>query len=109
MKQISVINAIQVPEGWEEKAISIRNEYVSYFQSKAGFVSSTFYKSINPDNAYNYVNIVVWDSRESFDLVVNEGFSNKEGLNVDQMKVLGKGFPEPIKVSPGQFEIIEQN
>lgn len=109
MKTISVINSLEVPEGWEETAINIRNEYVRYFQDKSGFVGSTFYRSINPENKFNFVNIVVWDSKESFDKVVNEGFNNNDGLNTDQMKVLGKGFPEPIKVSPGQFETIESN
>ncbi|WP_084371041.1 antibiotic biosynthesis monooxygenase family protein [Reichenbachiella faecimaris] len=109
MKTISVINSLIVPEGWEEIAINIRNEYVKYFQSKPGFLSSTFYKSINSENKFNFVNIVVWDCKESFDRVVNEGFQNEDGLNTDQMKVLGKGFPEPIEVSPGQFETIESN
>lgn len=109
MKTISVINSLQVPEGWEETALNIRNEYVRYFQSKPGFVSSTFYRSINPENKFNFVNIVVWDSKASFHKVVNDGFQNEDGLNTDQMKVLGKGFPEPIQVTPGQFETIEIN
>lgn len=109
MKQISVINSIEVPKGFEEKAIEIRDIYVSYFKSKPGFVSSTFYRTINEGNKFNFVNIVVWESLESFQAVVNSGFENEDGLNTDQMKVLGKGFPKPIKVSPGQFEIIRND
>lgn len=109
MKQISVINSIEVPEGYEEEAEKIRDIYINYFKTKQGFVSSTFYRTINSDNKFNYVNIVVWDSIESFQKVVNSGFENEDGLNSDQMKVLGKGFPHPIKVSPGQFEIIRQD
>ncbi|MFK7773603.1 MAG: antibiotic biosynthesis monooxygenase [Saprospiraceae bacterium] len=106
MNQVSVINSIEVPDGLEDEAIKIRDIYINYFKTKPGFVSSTFYKSINDNNKFNFVNIVVWDSKESFEAVVNSGFENKDGLNQDNMKVLGKGFPEPIKVSPGQFEII---
>lgn len=109
MKQISVINSIEVPEGHEKTALNIRDVYIAYFKTKPGFVSSTFYRSINHENKFNYVNIVVWDSYESFQAVVNSGFENEEGLNVDNMKVLGKGFPHPIKVSPGQFEIIRND
>ena len=109
MKQISVINSIEVPEGHVEEAIKIRDVYVDYFKSKPGFVSSTFYRTINSENKFNFVNIVVWDSIESFNAVVNDGFQNEEGLNEDNMKVLGKGFPHPIKVSPGQFEIIRED
>lgn len=109
MKQISVINSIEVPEGYEETALNIRDVYIEYFKTKRGFVSSTFYRSINAENKFNYVNIVVWDSYESFQAVVNSGFENEDGLNIDEMKVLGKGFPSPIKVSPGQFEIIRNN
>ncbi|MEP2023388.1 MAG: antibiotic biosynthesis monooxygenase [Reichenbachiella sp.] len=108
-KTITVINSIEAPKGWENTAILIRNKYIEYFKSKPGYVSSTFYKSINPDNQFNFVNIVVWASKEAFEQVVNEGFKNSDGLNDDEMKVLGKGFPGPIKVSPGQFEIIESN
>ncbi len=109
MNQISIINSIEVPEGQEEEAIKIRDIYINYFKSKEGFISSTFYRSINNDNKFNYVNIVVWESYEAFRSVVNSGFENKEGLNSDHMKVLGKGFPHPIKVSPGQFEIIRND
>jgi heme-degrading monooxygenase HmoA len=109
MKQISVINSIEVPEGHEEIALNIRDVYVAYFKAKPGFVSSTFYRSVSDTNTYNYVNIVVWDSLESFQAVVNNGFENEDGLNSDEMKVLGKGFPYPIKVSPGQFEIIRND
>ncbi len=109
MKQISVINSLEVPEGYEEEALRIRDIYIAYFKSKLGFVSSTFYKSINAENKFNFVNIVVWDSYESFQAVVNSGFDNEEGFNSDQMKVLGKGFPHPIRVSPGQFEIIRND
>lgn len=109
MKQISVINSIEVPEGHEETAIKVRDIYIDYFKTKPGFVSSTFYRTINNENKFNFVNIVVWDSYESFQAVVNSGFENTEGLNEDNMKVLGKGFPHPIKVSPGQFEIIRDD
>lgn len=109
MKKISVINSIQVPKGHEQMAIEIRDVYVNYFKKKTGFVSSTFYKSINSDNTFNFVNIVVWDSYESFQAVVNRGFDNEDGLNEDDMKVLGKGFPDPIAVNPGQFETIRED
>ena len=108
-KPISVINSIEVPEGHEEMAIEVRDMYINYFKTKPGFVSSTFYKSINAENTFNFVNIVVWDSYESFQSVVNSGFDNEDGLNEDQMKVLGKGFPNHIKVSPGQFEVIRND
>ncbi|MBQ0725798.1 MAG: hypothetical protein KBT77_00470 [Thalassolituus oleivorans] len=110
MKEVSVINTITVPLGMEEIAVNIRNEYVLYFSKQDGFVSSTFYKSINreEDNTINYINIVVWASYSHFEKVVNSGFDNVEGENKDGMKVLGKGFPEPIKVSPGQYIIVDQ-
>ena len=109
MKKISVINSIKAPEGHEETAINVRDIYIQYFKTKPGFVSSTFYKSINSDNSFNFVNIVVWDSYKSFQTVVNSGFDNIEGLNDDNMKVLGKGFPHPIMVNPGQFETIRED
>ncbi len=108
-KQVSVINSIEVPKGYEEAAMELRDRYIDYFKTKPGFVSSTFYQSLSDDNRFNYVNIVVWDSLASFQAVVNRGFKNEEGLNTDNLKVLGKGFPPPIKVSPGQFEIIRSN
>jgi len=106
MKQISVINFIEVPEGMEETALEVRNTYVDYFRKQSGFVSSTFYRSVNENKKQKYVNIVVWDSIDSFNKVVNSGYSNDQGNNNDGMKVLGKGFPEPITVNPGQYEII---
>ena len=106
MKQISVINFIEVPEGMEETAIEVRNSYVDYFRKKTGFVSSTFYKSVNENQKGKYVNIIVWDSIDSFNDVVNSGFNNENGENNEGMKVLGRGFPEPISVNPGQYEII---
>ncbi len=108
-KEISVINSIQVPVGHEQTALEVRALYIDYFKTKPGFVSSTFYKSINSENQFNYVNIIVWDSLDSFEKVVNEGFDNVDGLNKDGYKVLGKGFPDPISVNPGQFQIISMD
>jgi heme-degrading monooxygenase HmoA len=106
LKELSVINFIEVPNGMDDEAIHIRNVYVDYFRKQSGFVSSTFYRSVVEDDWSKYVNIVVWDSLESFENVVNSGFNNEEGENNDGMKVLGKGFPEPIKVLPSHYEII---
>jgi heme-degrading monooxygenase HmoA len=108
MKKISVINYIEVPEGMAHEAERVRETYVDYFCNQKGFVRSTFYREINASNAAGtrYINIVVWDCYESFQAVVNAGLENDEGLNDDGMKILGKGFPAPIKVSPGQYEII---
>ncbi len=109
MPHIHVINSIVVPEGMEEEAVRVRDHYISYFQRQPGFVSSTFYKALDVGSSFHFVNVVVWDSQASFDAVVNSGFDNIEGLNDDAMKVLGRGFPEPIKVSPGRYEIIRED
>lgn len=106
MKEISIINIIEVPIGMEENAIEAREVYVDYFRKQKGFVSSTFYRSVNEGQKEKYINIVVWDSYDSYINVVNIGFSNVDGENSDHMKVLGRGFPEPIVVSPCQYEII---
>ena len=107
-EQLSVINTISVPKGMEREAEQIRDTYVAYFKAQEGFVSSSFYRCISreDDDALRYVNIVVWASVEAFDKVVNLGFENVEGENADGMRVLGKGFPEPIVVSPGQYVCI---
>jgi len=108
MKQVSIINSLEVPAGLEDKAIAIREKYVAYFSQQPGFVSSTFYRSINNQNKFNFINIVVWDSYDSYQAVVNSAVFNSEGMNEDGMQVLGNGFPDPISVSPGQYEIIGQ-
>lgn len=106
MKPISVINCIEVPAGSEDLAISVRDEYVEYFSQQPGFVSSTFYRSFGKDNEFQFINVVVWDSIESLNAVVNRGFDNEDGTNRDGRRVLGRGFPAPIRVHPGQYEII---
>ena len=111
MEQISIINTILVPGGMEAEAELVRCEYVEYFSRQEGFVSSTFYKSLSneEDGSIKYVNIVVWQSYSHFERVVNKGFENEDGENRDGMRVLGKGFPKPIIVSPGQYHIIVKN
>ena len=106
MKEISIINIIEVPEGMHEQAIEVREIYVEYFRKQKGFVSSTFYHSVNEEQKEKYINIVVWDSYENYTNIVNLGFSNEKGINSEGMKVLGRGFPEPITVSPSQYEVI---
>ncbi len=110
MDQVSVINTITVPEGMELTAEQVRYEYVSYFSEQEGFVSSTFYRAVNreSDGSIKYINTVVWASYMHFEKVVNIGFSNQSGENSNGRKVLGKGFPEPIKVSAGQYVIVGQ-
>ena len=108
MEEVSIINSIVVPLGMEKIAEQVRHEYVAYFRKQDGFVASTFYKSIDTesDGSIKYVNTVIWKSFQHYQNVVNQGFSNLEGLNSDGYKVLGKGFPEPIKVSPGRYVVI---
>jgi len=110
MEQVSVINTIVVPSGMEATAEQVRDEYVSYFSKQEGFISSTFYRSINreEDDSIKYINTVVWASYDYFEKVVNVGFNNQLGENSDGKRVLGKGFPEPIKVSPGQYVVVGQ-
>jgi len=109
MTQVSVINIITVPKGMESIAEQVREEYVAYFGEQEGFVSSTFYKSISreEDESLKYINTVVWQSYSDFERVVNIGFADSAGKNSDGKKVLGKGFPEPIKVSPGQYVTLD--
>jgi heme-degrading monooxygenase HmoA len=111
MSEISVINTITVPADMEAEAESVRADYVAYFSQQQGFVSSTFYRSLNPehDGSIKYINIVVWSSYADFERVVNKGFQNAEGVNQDGRRVLGKGFPEPISVSPGSYSIIQKD
>lgn len=106
MSQISAINCIEVPLGSEETAIAVREAYVDYFRKQPGFISSTFYRASVTNDRINFINIVVWNSKGAYDAVVNSGYDNADGLNKDGMKVLGKGFPEPIVVHPGVYEII---
>jgi len=79
MQEISIINFIEVPEGMHAQAIEVREYYVDYFRKQKGFVSSTFYHSVNADQKDKYVNIVVWDCYDSYLSVVNAGFSNRDG------------------------------
>lgn len=105
MEEITVINTIVVPAGMEKVAEEAREEYLRYFEKQEGFVSLSFYKSIEreSDDSLRYVNIVVWKSYEHFKNVVNDGFKNTEGENSDGMRVLGRGFPEPIVISPARY------
>ncbi|MEM9073918.1 MAG: antibiotic biosynthesis monooxygenase [Myxococcota bacterium] len=103
---VSAINCIEVPEGYESVAIETRERFVAYFRAQPGFVSSTFYRATTHRGRINFINPVVWESQEAYDAVVNLGFQNAEGENADGMKVLGRGFPEPIVVHPGVYEII---
>lgn len=106
MKQIHVINVIEVPNGMEQTAIDVREEYVDYFKTKHGFIGSTFYRSINTNGKFNFINIVIWDCHDSYMAVVNSAATDKGRINDDGMKVLGNGFPHPIVIHPDQYEII---
>lgn len=106
MSHVHVINAIEVPKGMESVAEEVRRVYVDYFRTQRGFVGSTFYRARDEGSSYSYINVVVWESQEAFEAVVNAGFEDAEGTNVDGMKVLGRGFPAPIVVHPGRYEVI---
>ena len=106
MSQISIINSLIVPEGLEDEVIEIREQYVEYFKTKPGFVSSTFYRSVNTENKFNFINMVVWDSYDAYLAVVNGSDREVDKTNKDGMKVIGNGFPDKVVVNPGQYEVI---
>ncbi len=105
MEHVHIINTISVPAHMEAVAEKVREEYAVYFAKQEGFVASTFYKSMEreEDGSVRYINTVIWESLEHFKAVVNKGFENSDGENQDGMRVLGRGFPAPIQVSPGRF------
>lgn len=90
----------------ESVAEETRDQYIDYFRTQDGYCGSTFYKALDDGSAFHYVNIVVWRSKADFERVVNLGFKNTDGENEDGMKVLGRGFPEPIVVHPGRYSVI---
>lgn len=106
MANVHVINAIEVPKGMESVAEEVRDRYVDYFRQQDGFCGSTFYRARDVGSSFHYVNIVIWESQEAFERVVNLGFKNADGRNEDGMKVLGRGFPAPIVVHPGRYTVI---
>jgi len=77
MKQLHAINILKVPEGYEETAIEVREEYVAYFRNQPGFIGSTCYRSINKDGKFNFINVVIWDSYESYQAIVNTTATDK--------------------------------
>jgi heme-degrading monooxygenase HmoA len=99
MPEISIINIIDVPAGSQDQAIAVRERYANFFRAQPGFVGSTFFRASDPASPRRYINIVVWDSNESYEAVVAAAADG-------DMKVLGDGFPEPIAISPGRYEII---
>lgn len=106
MPHIHAINCIEVPHGYEQCAIDVRAVYIDYLKKQTGYISSIFYRASVHRSHINFINIVVWESQEAYDAVVNAGYGNSDGENEDGMKILGKGFPDPIKVHPGVYEII---
>ena len=106
MPPISIINCIEAPLGMEQTAIQVRNQYADYYRKQPGYVSSTFYRSIGIDNKFNFINIVVWESVDAYQAVVNAGFANDPASNTDGVKITDQGFPDAIKVNSGQYEII---
>ena len=99
-KEITVINFIEVPIEMIDEAIAIRNRYIDYFKVQKGFISSTFYRSIQEDTFHKFVNIVVWDSEESFKSVVNLGFKNHQFQFLNPNRK-----PQPQILNPNQNPI----
>lgn len=106
MSQISIINSLIVPDGLENEVIKIREQYVGYFKTKPGFISSTFYRAVNTENKFNFINVVVWESYDAYQAVVDDSDRDADRTNKDGMKVLGNGFPDKVIVNPGQYEVI---
>lgn len=111
MEEVHIINNILVPEDMIDEAELIRSQYNKYFSKQNGFVGSTFYKSRTKeeDGSTKYINIVVWSSMSHAENVVNAGFDNEAGGNKEGMRVLGKGFPAPIVVSPAWYQVVAKS
>jgi len=77
-KSVSVINSIKVPKHMVVTAIQVRNDYVNYFKSQRGIVSSTLYEASDKTTTFT-ISILSYGRVTNMQALVNAGFGNPEG------------------------------
>lgn len=96
MKNVTVINPFEVPEGREEDALSMWESFAAYFRKQPGYVSTKLHRAVGPDAKFHFVNIAEWESAQAFQAALQ----NPEIMDV------AKNLPNDIPHYPGLYEVI---
>ncbi len=66
MNHVTLINSFEVPEGKEEDFVQRWNQAADYLRQQEGFISTRLHQSLDPQAAFRFVNVAVWESAEHF-------------------------------------------
>jgi heme oxygenase (mycobilin-producing) len=63
---VTLMNSFQVAEGRDAAFHALWERTSRYFTRQPGFRSLRLHRAVNPDAAYRWVNVAVWDSEADF-------------------------------------------
>ena len=66
MDHVTLINPFEVPVGREDEFVQRWNQAADYLRQQEGFISTRLHQSLDPQAAFRFVNVAVWESAEHF-------------------------------------------
>lgn len=97
-QHVTVINPIIVPTGKEAEALAIWDRYAEYFSKQPGYIGTKLHKALDPEAKFHYINVAEWKSADDF----------VRALNSDDLKSIGKGFPQDMPHYPSMYQVIRK-
>ena len=96
MNHVTLINPFEVPAGKEEEFVERWKLAPDYLREQEGFVSTRLHQSLDPQAAFRFVNVVVWESAEHF----------QRALGTPAFQDLAQGMP--FSGHPALYRVISE-
>ena len=96
MNHVTLINPFEVPAGKEEDFVQRWKRAADYLRQQEGFVSTRLHQSLDPQAAFRFVNLAVWESAEHF----------QRALGTPEFQELARGMP--FSGHPALYRVISE-
>jgi heme-degrading monooxygenase HmoA len=74
VEPVTFINCFEVPAGREEEFFGLWRDVNQYMRQKPGYLSHRLHRSIQPGSRFGFVNVVQWQSPETWEAAHDDGF-----------------------------------
>jgi heme-degrading monooxygenase HmoA len=96
VNHVTLINPFEVPAGKEDEFMERWKQAGEYFRQREGFVSTRLHQSLDPEAAYRFINVGVWESSEHF----------RQATSTPEFQELLRGFP--FSSHPALYRLISE-
>jgi heme-degrading monooxygenase HmoA len=97
MSTLTFFNCFEVPAGREDELLARWQRIEDYMEAKPGYVAHRMHRSLAPDAAFRFINLVEWTDLDEWNAARDAGFA----------ELLASPGGEDFRMAPTLCEVID--